>query len=614
VSSVQIDRLESLLRSALSGSEPEIRNALEKLQTELHLRLSQSSPESVDFFSRTLRVLKRIRGGGTSALRLTILRNCIVFFLHHANFEMAYESAHQQYLLARQIDSSDACRRALNSMGTALAELGNVPDALTHYSAALAISHTDNLEIEGVVLNNMGTALNYASLYREAIPCFERVLSIAQPTWALPVFKKALTNLAQSLYYLERFDEAFDAIERVLHESSAPRSPSEHFDQALREFTFVQIALELGEGRIASEHASRCANHATAAKSVSRKLMAEIAMARCEVRSGNAAVGLTRLEDLVAQSTKIDSMYKDALIAAVQANDEAGRPENALVHMERLLDHVRERRISTLKRLMEMQGHAAVTSRAATRIDLLTLECKEANLRVRVAERDKDRLQREMLERLAVTADLKDEPSGEHGYRVGRLAGMMAVRLGWPEDAASAIEVAARLHDIGKIAIPDKILGSSDVLREAERQFMCMHAPIGAQLLAKSGSQELRLAEEIARHHHEWWDGTGYPDGLAGGRIPVHARIVALADVFDALTHGRPYSTAWSVNRALEDIEQKRGHQFDPRLTDEFLALIRDLTQRSGDLELLLSSAANESGFLQTRRQIRDLLKKEHLS
>jgi putative two-component system response regulator len=610
VSSVQIDRLESLLRSALSGSEPEIRNALERIQSELHLRLSQSSPESIDFFSRTLRALKRIRGGGNSALRLTILRHCIAFFLHHANFELAYESAYQQYLLARQSGSNDACRRALNSMGTSLAELGNVPDALNHYSAALALSQFDNLEIEGVVLNNMGTALNYASLYRDAIPCFERALSIAQPTWDLPVFNKALTNLAQSLYYLERFDEAFEAIERVLRESSAPKSPSEHFDQALREFTFVQIALELGKGRVASEHASRCASHATAAKSVSRKLMADIALARCEVRIGNATDGLARLEHLVAESTKIDSMYKDALIAAVQANDEAGRPENALVHMERLLNHIRNRRISTLEKLMGMQRQAAASSRTAMRFDLLTLECKEANLRARVAEREKDSLQREMLERLAITADLKDDSSGEHGYRVGRIAGMMAMRLGWSEEAASALETAARLHDIGKIAIPDKILGSSEVLRDAERQFMCMHAAIGAELLAKSGSQELRLAEEIARHHHEWWDGTGYPDKIAGAKIPVHARIVALADVFDALTHGRPYSVAWHVDRALEEIVQKRGHQFDPRLTDEFLALIRELTQRSGNLELLLASAANESGFLQTRRQIRALLKK----
>lgn len=610
MSSVQIDRLESLLRSALSGSEPEIRNALERIQSELQLRLSQSSPESIDFFSRTLRALKRIRGGGNSALRLTILRHCIVFFLHHANFEMAYESAHQQYLLARQIDSIDACRRALNSMGTALAELGNVPDALTHYSAALGLSQSDNLEIEGVILNNTGTALNYASLYRDAIPCFERVLSIAQPTWSLPVFKKALTNLAQSLYYLERFDEAFETIERVLRESSAPKSPSEHFDQALREFTFVQIALELGEGRKASEHASNCARHATAAKSVSRRLMAEIALARCEVRIGNATDGLVRLENLVAQSTKIDSMYKDALIAAVQANDEAGRPEDALVHMEHLLEHVRDRRIATMKRLMGLQGHTTATIRAAMRFDLLTLEFKEANLRARVAEREKDSLQREMLERLAITADLKDDASGEHGYRVGRIAGMMATRLGWTDEAASALEAAARLHDIGKIAIPDRILGSSDVLKDAERQFMCMHAAIGAELLAKSGSQELRLAENIARHHHEWWDGTGYPDKLAGGRIPIHARIVALADVFDALTHGRSYSAAWQVDRALEEIAQKRGHQFDPRLTDEFLIMIRDLAQRSGNLELLLASAANESGFLQTRRQIRDLLRK----
>ena len=216
-----------------------------------------------------------------------------------------------------------------------------------------------------------------------------------------------------------------------------------------------------------------------------------------------------------------------------------------------------------------------------------------------------------MLERLAVTADLKEDASGEHGYRVGKLAALLAASLGWPEDSAQALDTAARLHDIGKIGIPDRILGSSQTLKEAERHFMCMHTVIGAELLAKSDVPQLRMAEEIARHHHEWWNGEGYPDKLKGRRIPVHARIVAIADVFDALTHGRPFAPAWSIDRAVEEVRARRGVQFDPRLVDRFVPLLEKLRAEHSDLDSYLSKAGSASPFLHARKKIRSLLEEE---
>ncbi len=252
--------------------------------------------------------------------------------------------------------------------------------------------------------------------------------------------------------------------------------------------------------------------------------------------------------------------------------------------------------------------------RANNSADLLPLEVREARLRAKVVENELVSARLEMLERLAVTADLKEDSSGEHGYRVGRLAALLAERLGWSRDACSAIERAARLHDIGKIGIPDRILLTTQELKDAERHLMSAHTLIGAELLAKSDVPDLRVAEEIAKYHHEWWDGSGYPKKLAGSRIPLHARIVALADVFDALTHGRPFAEPWPIDRAIAEIRERRGTHFDPELADHFLDLIGALRAAHQDLDEYLGRAGRQSPFLQARRKIRALLAEEDAS
>ncbi len=282
--------------------------------------------------------------------------------------------------------------------------------------------------------------------------------------------------------------------------------------------------------------------------------------------------------------------------------------------MEQLLAHVRDCRSNGIRTLLSLSRSGIVDMGTVSgNTDLRAFEFKHADLRARVAERDAFHSRIEMLERLAVTADLREDASGEHGYRVGKLSALLAESIGWPTESALSLELAARLHDIGKIGIPDRILGSSETLKDAERHFMCMHATIGAELLGKSNIPQLRMAEEIARHHHEWWNGAGYPDKLPGTRIPIHARIVALADVFDALTHGRPFSPPWDIDRAIVEIRSRRGTQFEARLTDRFLALISELRAEHADLDQYLASAGSASPFRQARQTIRELLDAEHL-
>jgi putative two-component system response regulator len=219
-----------------------------------------------------------------------------------------------------------------------------------------------------------------------------------------------------------------------------------------------------------------------------------------------------------------------------------------------------------------------------------------------------------MLERLALTADIKEDASGEHGFRVGQLSALVAGKLQWDKQQCHALEVAARLHDLGKIGVSDRVLFTSKTLVDAERQAMQSHTMIGAELLASSNMPQLRLAEEIARSHHEWWNGTGYPFQLAGKRIPLHARIVALADVFDALTHGRPYAPPWPIERALQEITRLRAVQFDPELTDVFVTVIERLCIEHTDLDAYLGKARRNSQFIQARERIRVMVAEERES
>jgi putative two-component system response regulator len=179
----------------------------------------------------------------------------------------------------------------------------------------------------------------------------------------------------------------------------------------------------------------------------------------------------------------------------------------------------------------------------------------------------------ETLNRLALAAEYRDDGTHQHTKRVARTAFLLARELGLPAAEAALIRQAAPLHDLGKLSLPDAILLKPAKLSVAEYRKVKRHPVAGAAILRGSSSRVLRLAENIALTHHEWWDGSGYPAGLVGETIPLAGRIVALADVFDALTHARPYKKAWPITKAVAEVKRLAGRQFDPALVKAFLTL-----------------------------------------
>jgi putative two-component system response regulator len=210
---------------------------------------------------------------------------------------------------------------------------------------------------------------------------------------------------------------------------------------------------------------------------------------------------------------------------------------------------------------------------AAERADSLAQALED----LRVSRSDVRLSQAETILRLARLVEYRDEDTGRHLQRMSAYCEILARRSGIAPERSEAIRLASQLHDVGKVAIPDCVLLKPGKLTEEEMQTMRDHCQIGHEMLAGSSSEVVRLGATIARSHHEWWDGSGYPRGLAGEGIPLEGRIAAIADVYDALTSDRVYRPAFPHKIAVGMMRAERGSHFDPALLDVFMASMGEL-------------------------------------
>jgi len=218
------------------------------------------------------------------------------------------------------------------------------------------------------------------------------------------------------------------------------------------------------------------------------------------------------------------------------------------------------------------------------------LACHNRDLEHEVRRRTADlqESQLEVVRRLGRAAEARDDVTGHHITRMSEIAHLLAVAVGMDSEQCALLPNAAPMHDVGKLSIPDSVLLKPGPLDAKEWELMKRHTIEGAELLQGSNSPVVKLAEVIALSHHERWDGSGYPYGLAGEEIPLVGRVCAIADVFDALVSERPYKKAWTPSQALAEIGSQAGRQFDPALVDSFLSLGLALEER------IASSAARE--------------------
>ena len=287
--------------------------------------------------------------------------------------------------------------------------------------------------------------------------------------------------------------------------------------------------------------------------------------------------------DLIVVDLHMPGMDGFAVMEALRPQLDAAGYLPILVLTADVTDEARRRALESgardflTKPIDQMEVILRTRNLLETRMLYLELELKNSDLDRKVKERTAqvEAAQLETLDRLARTAEYRDDQTGRHVVRVGRVAALLGRILGLDEDTVRLLRLAAPLHDLGKIGIPDSILLAPRKLEAWEFEEMKKHTLIGSQILMGSSSNLLKLAERIAMTHHERWDGRGYHQ-IHGSDIPLASRIVAVCDVFDALTHERPYKSAWPVDLAVEEINKGRGMHFDPAVVDAFSLLAPD--------------------------------------
>ncbi|MGZ8341782.1 MAG: HD-GYP domain-containing protein [Telluria sp.] len=279
-------------------------------------------------------------------------------------------------------------------------------------------------------------------------------------------------------------------------------------------------------------------------------------------KDGARARELARLEkpDLVLLDVMMPEMSGYEVCAALKANAAtAAIPVLFVTALADADDEVEGFEAGAVDYITKPVSPPVVRARVRTHLSLVRMEELKAT---RLA----------VVQRLGLAAEYKDNETGLHVIRMSHYSRILGLAAGMTEGEADDLLHAAPMHDVGKIGIPDRILQKPGQLDAEEWQVMQSHAMIGAEIIGDHGGGMLALARNIALTHHEKWDGSGYPAGLGGEEIPLEGRIVAVADVFDALTSVRPYKKAWTEEAALEYLVAQKGRHFDPALVDLFVA------------------------------------------
>ena len=564
---------------------------------------------------------------GDKVQRLGLMLDAARFFYISGKADRGLVIAEKTRRFALEVADASSSSIALMLIGVCAADTGNLPLAMEAYADALSLAQKgENLVQEGKIWQNLGVALIYSGLFKEALACFSRALSFANRTPELKSFVPGLyTNIALCNLNLDDIGQGLVAIKKSIELSADPSDAHSVLNRVLAENYYTRLLLEVSNFESARDHARAARHFAAQSKSPRADISASVAEGLTEVFSGQADVGISRLTKTLEQAIALKVTAREVLVALVKAYEFLGQHDKALEYLNKMLEAQRKTQqinvLQHVKRHLE-QLHPAEQGASLEDVEqaLKKLETRAEVFQGRVAigelkKRDQELFiaRIEVMERLAVAAELRDDSSGKHSYRVGRLAQLLARSTGSSDSEIFMIDIAARLHDIGKVGIPDGILLKPGPLNHSEREIMKTHATIGAEVLAQSQIPHMKMAEDIARYHHEWWDGSGYPNGLSGTNIPLHARMTALADVFDALTHMRSYKQAWTVDSALNEILALRGCQFEPRLTDQFLALVSRLRREHGDLDKLLGAGAEQSQFLLSRQKIQETLESTHV-
>lgn len=477
----------------------------------------------------------------------------------------------------------------LNGQVNCFINISNIQSALGQYTQAVqSLSDAQQINQSPIKDNKTGILIlhNLARIhylnndYQLAVDVMRSAYSMVTETVDQKFIATVQLNLGTFLLELNQYAEAKEHLDSALQLN---RQLGHTLGEMHTLDSLGSLYEQTGQVQQASKSHRQALAIAVAIGATQGELEARLHLGRLHLSARELEPALVELQTALElaeknHSPKEQATAHEALSTLFEQQGELGRSVTHLRELrqiERELFHAerdRQTRNLTIQFEVERARHDADVYRLRTEVEQEARRTAEQLVQERTS--DLARAQHEVVTRLAMAAEYRDDTTGEHTRRVGRTSGRIARALGWEEAEIGVLGVAARLHDVGKIGIPDSILLKSGKLDAAEYTQMQTHTLIGARILSGGRSKLLQLAEEIALTHHERWDGTGYPHGLTQDQIPLSGRIVAVADVYDALTQARPYKPAWTSQDALAEIQRQAGAHFDPAVVEAALTVL----------------------------------------
>ena len=471
---------------------------------------------------------------------------------------------------ARRADNRAMLQRALTACGILAADAFDIVGGLEFHLEALKLVDADDLE-QARVWNNIGLAFELAGspglaarAYFRALAHSDRVDGPASTRYS------ASANCANSLFHLGRYEEGLELARRALRELTPEYAARDTGSVVLLRRNLVNLLVANGRVAEAAQHVEKILEEARDAPSPRTFIAAATARAVYELAIGESDVALTRLEGALAKARETPQALRDTLVCAIRAEEAAGSPQRALARLQELSEHVYTFAITRALRHVELAGMEegiAATQRSQDQA--------RARLVAQVEPPDAP-ASWEALRRLAVSAALRFDATGWHGMRVGAMVRALALASGRPPLEALELGLAAELHDIGMLSVPEAIAAKRSPRNDVERAAYLRHIPAGVDILRGDPHPRLALARDIAAYHHARWDGTGSPGRVAGRHIPLGARLCAVADVYDELVCGLTERGEMRMGDALKHLSVAAGNRLDPDLVRRFDTVIRD--------------------------------------
>jgi diguanylate cyclase (GGDEF)-like protein len=466
----------------------------------------------------------------------------------------------------------------LCNIGGLKASLGQFNEALDCLAVALDFSKSiDDTKLSITILLNIGYNCGSINLYERSLHYYEEARDLAKAIQSHDIYVTCLVNEGEVLLNISDFSRAEERL------STSLKLAEQYGFTHLRITALVNLGTyheRRGSWQAALHHHKEANELARNIDYAEGQLDSILNLGRVNVDHGEPLHAADQLHEALRLANQLDrpKSRRDAHQHLSRLYKQSGQLDLALQHFEAF--HTEEQALFSTERdkttrtlMMQFDVERAQTQTRAEREQREHAETLQARAEEQVRERtaELEQTQMEVVGRLAMAAEFRDDATGEHTRRVGIGAALIAESLGLSREFTETLEIAARLHDVGKIGIPDAVLLKESKLSVVEFEEMKRHTLIGGRLLSGGRSEVLNMARQIALSHHERWDGNGYPYGLTGQEIPLVGRIVALADVFDALIHKRPYKSAWEKADALAELARQRGRHFDPELTDAAL-------------------------------------------